>query len=183
MGAVESSIKAEIVRLAKREGRKLVAPLRDELRRLKNRDAERKTQVAGLVEQIRKFQAKERLAETTTKVAAGEVTGRLSPRLIRLLRTKLGLPQGKFAGLLGVSIGSVVNWESGKMNPRPEMRTKILSFRGMKRREAKAIVENLFKAPAPAKKVPAKKRAVATKRRRPTKVRTRRAAKTGRRRG
>lgn len=182
MGAIETSVKAEIVRLAKREGRKLVAPLREELRRLKNRDSERKTQVAGLVEQIRKFQAKERLAETTSKAAAGEVTGRLSPRLIRLLRTKLGLSQSGFAKVLGVSIGSIVNWESGKMNPRPEMRTKILSFRGMKRREAKEIVANLFKAPAPVKKASAKKKAVATKRQQPTKVRTRRAAKTGRRR-
>jgi DNA-binding transcriptional regulator YiaG len=157
MGAVETSIKSEIVRLAKREARKLVGPLREELKRLKNRDGERKTQVAALDERIRQLQAKERLAETTTKAAGGEVKGRLSPRLIKSLRTKLGLSQSGFARLIEVSAISVGQWERGKMNPRPETRAKILSFRGMRRREAKSIVANLFKAAPAAKKTTSKK--------------------------
>jgi DNA-binding transcriptional regulator YiaG len=169
MGAVETSIKAEIVRLAKREARKLVAPLREELKRLKNRDAERKAQVAGLEEKIRRLEAGRRLAETTSKAATGEVKGRLSPRLIKSLRTKLGLSQSGFARLIEVSAISVGQWERGKMNPRPETRAKILSFRGMRRREAKAIVENLLKAAPPVKAV--KKRPASRKKTAPVKRR------------
>lgn len=92
---------------------------------------------------MQKAEAKQRLEASTSKAAAGEVSGRLSPRLVKSLRTKLGLPQGKFASLLGVSLGSVVNWELGKMKPRPDMRTKILSYRGLGRREVKLLMANM----------------------------------------
>jgi DNA-binding transcriptional regulator YiaG len=133
--------------------------LREELKRIKARDAERKTRMAALEERIRRLEAGRRLAETASKAAAGEVKGRLSPRLIKSLRTKLGLSQSGFAKLLAVSPITVGQWERGKMNPRPEMRAKILSFRGMGRREAKGIVENLFQKDKPvvAKAVAGKK--------------------------
>lgn len=143
MGAVESSIKAEIVRLAKREARKLIAPVKEELRRLKKRDAERKANIGRLEQRIQGFQAKELLSATTSKASAGGVKGRLSPRLVKSLRSKLGLAQGAFAKLLGVSIGSIVNWESGKSAPRPEMRAKMLSFRGVGKREVKMMLANM----------------------------------------
>jgi DNA-binding transcriptional regulator YiaG len=181
MGAIDTAIKSEIVRLAKREARKLATPLREELRRLKKRDAERKAEIASLEEKIRKVQAKERLVETTSRAAGGEVKGRLSPRLIKSLRTKLGLSQSGFATLLEVSTLTIGNWEHGKANPRPEMRAKILSFRGMGRREAKAIVANLFQKdkPAAAKAVTGKKAGKSRpgKRRSPRKVRSRKRTK------
>jgi DNA-binding transcriptional regulator YiaG len=148
MGTIDTAIKTEIVRLARREMRKLSAPLKDEVRRLKKRDAERKAHIVALEKQVRKLHARERLTETTAKVVTGDVKGRLSPRLIRSLRKKLGLSQNEFAKLLAVSAVSIGNWEAGRMNPRPDMRAKILSFRGMKRREVKLIVADLLKPAA-----------------------------------
>ncbi|MEK8022920.1 MAG: helix-turn-helix domain-containing protein [Candidatus Hydrogenedentota bacterium] len=110
---------------------------------MKKRNVELKAAISAVDEQTKKMYAKGRLEETASKAASGQVKGRLSPRLVKSLRSKMGLSQGKFAKLLGVSLGSVVNWELGKMNPRPEMRQKMLSFRGMGRREVKLILENL----------------------------------------
>lgn len=158
MGAIDAVIKSEIMRLAKREARKLNLPVREELKRMKAKNLELRTYIVKVDEQVQKLQAKDRLAETTSKAVSGEVTGRLSPRLIRSLRKKLGLAQNGFAKLLGVSIGSIVNWETGKMNPRPEMRAKMLSFRGVGKREVKSILANLFKSPASATPKPAAKK-------------------------
>ncbi len=143
MGAIDTAIKGLIVRLARKEARKITSSIRDEVKRLKKRNVELKAAISAVDEQTKKMYAKGRLEETASKAASGQVKGRLSPRLVKSLRSKMGLSQGKFAKLLGVSLGSVVNWELGKMNPRPEMRQKMLSFRGMGRREVKLILENL----------------------------------------
>lgn len=134
MGAIDTAIKSEIVRLSKREARKLSVPLRSAIKSLKKRDAELKARISSLEGQLQGMRAKERLSETASKAASGEVKGRLSPRLIRALRKRLGLPRQGFAKLVGASSGSVFLWESGKITPRPEMKAKIMSFRGMGRR-------------------------------------------------
>ncbi len=52
-----------------------------------------------------------------------------SPQLsavgIRRLRKKLGLSQKKLASLIGVSMGTIVGWESGKYKPRAEKVAKL----------------------------------------------------------
>ena len=140
MGAIGSAIKAEIVRLSRREARKLTAPLRASNLRLKKRIIGLSTRINSLEQQIQRMQAKEKLTETNAKAASGQVTGRLSPGLIRALRKRLGLPRHEFAKLIGVSTGSVFGWETGKVSPRAEVRAKIMAFRGMGRREVKSIL-------------------------------------------
>lgn len=140
MSSIDTAIKSEIVRLAKREARKLAAPLRDELKRLKKHAVEHRRQLAALATRLQQQQARARLQETTAKAATGAVKGRLSPRLIKALRKRLGLSQQQFAMLLGVSAMTVGSWEKGKNTPRTELKAKLLSFRGMKRREAKLLV-------------------------------------------
>lgn len=179
MSEIGKVIRAEMVRLSRREARKLTAPLRAEIRKLRQRDTERRQEIAALQTRIRGLQAKERLADATAKAASG-VKGRLSPRLILSLRKKLGLSQTEFAKLLDVSAITIGQWERGKMKPRSETRAKILSFRGMGRREAKAIMENLCMDPAPLPKQKAKAKAVKSrsdKRRRPARTTLRRNAK------
>ena len=52
--------------------------------------------------------------------------------LIKQHRKKLGLTQKALAAKLGVSVPSVVNWESGKMNPRGKNLAKVEKFLGTK---------------------------------------------------
>lgn len=159
MSSIDTVIKSEIIRLARREARKSAAPLREEIKKLKKREAERRNHIGALDKLVRKLQAREHLTESTAKVVTGDVKGRLSPRLIRSLRKKLGLSQNEFAKLLAVSMVSIGNWEKGKSTPRPEMKAKILSFRGMKRREVKLLVADLAKAPERAPKKRTRKKA------------------------
>jgi len=153
VSSIDAVIKAEITRLAKREARKLTEPLREEIKKLKKHDVERRRQLTVLATRLQQQQARARLTEQTAQVATGEVKGRLSPKLIRSLRKKLGISQGAFAGLVGVSSITIGNWEKGKSAPRPELKTKVLSLRGMGRREAKLLVaETAAKLSVPAPK-------------------------------
>ena len=65
---------------------------------------------------------------------------RLSPRLIRALRTRLGLSQTKFARLIGVSEVSVVQWEGGRAWPSGKNRAAAVALRRLGRREAQRIL-------------------------------------------
>ncbi len=51
---------------------------------------------------------------------------------IKQHRKKLGLTQKALAAKLGVSVPSIVNWESGKMTPRGKNLAKIEKFLGTK---------------------------------------------------
>lgn len=143
MSSIDTVIRAEIVRLAKREARRLTVTLRANLVRLKKRTVEVKRQLAAIEKRLESREAREKLAATASRAAAGEVKGRLSPGLILKLRKRLGFSRQQFARLLSVSPGAVFTWEAGKVSPRPEMKARILSFRGMGRREARTLLENL----------------------------------------
>ena len=52
--------------------------------------------------------------------------------LIKQHRKKLGLTQKALAAKLGVSVPSIVNWESGKMTPRGKNLVKIEKYLGTK---------------------------------------------------
>lgn len=140
MGTIERAIREEVVRLSRREARKLTEPLREEVRRLKKRTVEQKALLGALERKLDGMQAGARLKEKTAQAASGAVKGRLSPRLIRVLRKRLKLSQQQFAQLLGVSAITIGSWEKGKSAPRPELKARVLSLRGMGRREAKLLV-------------------------------------------
>ncbi len=142
MGKVESAIKMEISRLARREARQILAKSVEEVRRLNKKLA----QIAGEVNAI-----KSRLAQESTRTrfqqAAGGVaveaaeSARLSPGLIKKLRRKLKLTQPELAKLLSVSVSAVGFWESGRVRPRPEMKAKIIGLRSLGRRDVRRLLD------------------------------------------
>ena len=80
---------------------------------------------------------------------------RLSPRLIRVGRARLGLSREGFAKLVGVSAGAVVAWEGGHSKPREEARKALIAVRKLGKREARWRLEalgNAGKGHHPAKK-------------------------------
>ena len=103
---------------------------------------------------------------------------------IKQHRKKLGLTQKALAAKLGVSVPSVVNWESGKMGPRGKNLAKVEKFLGTKasapkKAEKKAAAKPKKKAGRPKGKVGRPKGKVgrpkkaATKAKAPTKRRGR----------
>lgn len=164
MGKVESTIKAEIMRLAKREVRGTFFPLRREVHSLR-------LKLSGL---SKNFLALDRLARETLQEQAKKKMelqaspeevkiSRLTPQRIRLLRNKLGLSQKDLGMLLDVSIGAVGMWEKGKFTPSAKKKAALIALRKLGKRDAKKLLAEKTQATnkgnRPARKNPAGKKA------------------------
>ena len=142
MGKVEGIIKAEIVRLAKREIRKISVPLGRDVWSLKSAVSQLRKTVLAL-ERFAAHQQKE-MAKTKPLLEASpeEVKeSRFSPRLIRSLRGHLGITQKELAVLADVTVGAVHQWENGRFKPGLKKKALMVALRKLGRREVRALVE------------------------------------------
>jgi DNA-binding transcriptional regulator YiaG len=141
MGKMEQTLKSEIVRLAKKQLRATCVPLAREVRQLKRIVRELCRTVRPLKALGAELEA-QRAAELAKLEAAPEEVkaARLSPRLIKKLRQKLGISQGEMATLVGVSTTSVGFWEQGKARPREQTKTALVALRKLGRREVRGIL-------------------------------------------
>jgi DNA-binding transcriptional regulator YiaG len=142
MGKVEGIIKSEIVRLAKREIRKISVPLGRDVWSLKSAVSQLRKAVLTL-QRITASQQKELekrkvpLEATTEEIKVS----RFSPRLIRSLRGHLGITQRELATLTGVTVGAAHHWESGKFKPNMKKKAVIVALRKLGRREVRKLLE------------------------------------------
>lgn len=139
MGKVESTIKSEILRLAKKEIKAAFFPLRREVWAMR-------LKLSGLSKgfAILNRQAKElRLGEVKPKLEASpeEVkASRLTPERIRNLRMKKGLSQRELGILIGATTGAVLSWEKGKFKPKEDKKAALVALRKVKKREVKKML-------------------------------------------
>ena len=142
MGKLEGMIKSEIVRLAKREMRKISVPLGKDVWFLKGTVSRLRRTVLVLerfAAQRQKELGKERIPLEAT---AEEVKiSRFSPRLIRSLRGHLGITQKELAILTGVTVGAIHQWESGQFKPSQKKKAVMVALRRLGRREVRRLVE------------------------------------------
>ncbi len=143
MGKVEAIIKSEIIRLAKREMRRVATPLKKEVWALKSTVSQLRKTVFNL-ERFVSLQRKEWEKKPPLQAPPEEVeTSRLSPKLIRSLRRRLGLSQRDLARLAGVTPLAVYQWESGVFKPAKEKKSVLVALRKLGRREAKKLLEEM----------------------------------------
>jgi len=142
MGKLEGTIKSEIVRLAKREIRKTLVPLRRDVRLLKSTTSQLRKTVLTL-ERIATQQQKELKKRKVPLEATPEEVkkSRFSPRLIRSLRKSLGISQKELATLAGVTVGAAHLWEKGKFGPKDEKKAIMVGLRKLGRREVRKLLE------------------------------------------
>ena len=141
MGKLESMIRDEILRLARREMRKSFVPLRRDFRSVKGIVSQLRKSVLNL-ERFKSQEQKQMAQNAVPEVTLEEVKkARFSPRLIQSLRKKLKITQKELALLAGVSIGAVHQWEGGKSQPRAEKKAKFVALRKLSRRDAKKLLE------------------------------------------
>ena len=141
MGKVENALREEIQRLARKEVRALLEKTVDDVRKLKARVRALEAELQAMKTAKARQQARERIATAQREIASGEASRiRMSAGLIKKLRLRLKLSQPKFARILGVSNAAVGFWESGKANPRPEMRVKIAALRQAGRRDVMRLL-------------------------------------------
>lgn len=141
MGKVESVIKSEIQRLAKREVQAAFFPLRREVRTMKLKLSGLSKNFALLdrlaKEQVRPAESKKLKLQATP----GEVqTSRITPERISSLRKNLGISQRELAILAGVSRWAVVMWEKGKFKPKGAKIASLLALRKLSKPDAKKML-------------------------------------------
>ena len=142
MARFEAIIKSEIVRLAKREVRKISVPLGRDVRSLKSTVSQLRKAVLMLQRIAAQQQRALEKGETPLEAAPEEVkVSRFSPRLIRSLRGHLGLTQKELAVLTGVTVGAVHLWESGQFKPSEKKKAVMVALRKLGRREVRKLVE------------------------------------------
>ena len=138
-------LREEIKRLARRS-------TRADFMRLRKDSAEMRRRVADQRKDIEKLQrdnanlmadAARRLTALphVPEAEAGRI--RISPRIIRSQRKRLGLSRNDFAALIGASPASVFSWESGRAKPRLKVKLALAAVRKLGRREAKRKLELL----------------------------------------
>ena len=157
MGKLESTIKSEIQRLAKREIRTTFIPLRREVRAMR-------LKLSGLFknfsalnrltkDQLQKM-PKKGLEATPEEVKAS----RLTPSRIRGLRKKLSISMRELGVLTGTSLGAILSWEKGKFKPRGDKKAALVGLRKMRKRDVrKMLTEKVDKKPERTRKSRAKK--------------------------
>jgi DNA-binding transcriptional regulator YiaG len=151
MGKMEQTIKLEIIRLAKKQMRVTYVPLARDVRRMKRAVRELRKTVAVLAKLGAEIAAERAAAQAKLGAAPEEVeVARISPRLIKKLRQRLGISQGELAALVGVSAGAVGFWEQGKARPRGRNKAAMVALRKLGRREVRRILAERKAAAKPA---------------------------------
>ena len=139
MGKIETTLKAEITRLSRRETKGLISKPMVELGRLRRRLAAVERELRAIKAASAEEKAKAKI-RTATETIAGDQSVRLSPRLIRSLRGRLAISQAELAKLVGVSAVAVGSWETGRSKPRAATKARIAGLRRLGRREARRLL-------------------------------------------
>lgn len=152
-------IKNEIRRIARRESNAVAKNLKRDVVALKRA----MSHVRKLASSLEKAVAKHRavigaLGKESVRSAASDTKGtRFRKDTVKSLRRRLGISQGAFAKVVGVSLGTVHNWESGTV-PQAKQRTTLLGLRKMGARQVKEILAGLSSPPAEALRRAGKKK-------------------------
>jgi DNA-binding transcriptional regulator YiaG len=149
MPNIMTALKAEIVRLARKEVKAATDPIRKPANVTRLTLADLKRRVAALEKQLK--QADARLAKIPQPVpeeAPAKAKGWISGKGVRSLRQKLGLSQEAFAKLVGVSPNGVYQWEAkpGMLRLREKTRAAVFAARELGAREAKAKLAEMASA-------------------------------------
>ncbi|MBI5242789.1 MAG: helix-turn-helix domain-containing protein [Elusimicrobia bacterium] len=141
-------LKTEIARLARRSTAPIYKPLKRDVAALKRALAQEKRLTARLAKDNARL-----IADLNTRIAAPPTVSedevkhaRISPRLIKSQRARLGLSRHAFAKLVGVSGGAVLAWESGRSKPRAVAKAALVAIRKLGKRTARERLRVLVEA-------------------------------------
>jgi hypothetical protein len=135
-------LKLEVRRLAAREIKRALRPLRRVQKQVKTLRFVSRAQRRSLATIQRRFERlKGRVATGQAALrGAGRRSSPVSPEMVRSIRSRFGMTRLQFAKLLDVSPGSIFGWEQGRTTPRGGSQSKILGLRKVGAREARARV-------------------------------------------
>ncbi len=136
MPNVASVLREEITRLARKEIRQQVGPLKKANVELRRTVAALKSEVTALRRGVR-FLEKQEKGRLKAAPKAGAAEGvRFAARWVKADRERLGLSAKDFGLLVGVAGLTIYNWEKGKSKPRDKQLAAWAKMRGIGKREA-----------------------------------------------
>lgn len=133
MPNLSTILKGEITRLARKEIKAAVDPVRKASAGQRREIAELKRQVAALQRDLKAALKPSKVLKQEGEASASK---RFSAKGMKSLRAKLGLSAGDFGLLVGASGQSIYKWETGKAVPRASQLPALASVRGIGKREA-----------------------------------------------
>ncbi len=144
MPNLQSVLRQEIQRLARREVRSELAATKKAVAQHRREIAELKRINTALERTVSYLQSREtkRLKTGPSNAEPPEGT-RFSTRSMKAQRKRSGLSQEDYASLVGVSSSTIYNWESGSTKPSGKHLATLVSLRGIGMREAKKHLELL----------------------------------------
>ncbi len=149
MPNIMTALKAEIVRLARKEAKAATDPIRKPANATRLTLADLKRRVAALEKENKRLAALlSKLPQPAPEEAPAKAKGWISGKGVRSLRQNLGLSQDAFSKLVGVSPNCVYNWEAkpGMLRLRETTRAAVFAARELGAREAKAKLAEMAAA-------------------------------------
>jgi DNA-binding transcriptional regulator YiaG len=139
-----SELKIEISRLARKEIKKELEPIKRVNAAQRGYIADLRREVADLQKEVNRLRRE--LVKAAPEVEQEEPDTRfwITGKGVASLRSRLGLTQAEFGKLAGVTTQSIVKWEKseGKIPFRQQQTAlNVQTIRGMGKREARAALE------------------------------------------
>lgn len=143
MPDIASVLKAEISRIARKEARSAVLPLRRVISQGRAEISALKRQVQVLEKQLKRTRVSAPAEATDASTGDETETQRLrfSAKGFAAQRQRLGLSAAQMGALLGVSDQSVYKWEDGKARPRARQLPAIAQLRKAGKKQVLAQLE------------------------------------------
>ena len=131
MANLATVLKSEIARVARKEARAEVEPLRKANAQYRSAIAQLRRQISGLEKQLK--QAKRRVSAAAPTVEPPGTARRFSASRLAAHRTKVGLSAAAYGKLVGMSGATIYLWEQGKSRPSAEQLTKLAALRSLRK--------------------------------------------------
>jgi DNA-binding transcriptional regulator YiaG len=139
MPNIAQVLKDETQRLARKEVRAATVPLKKDVAALKRTAADLKRRLTALEREYGQMIAVVKRGKTSSVKVADEEVGsaRITAKMIKSLRSRLGISQADLAALLGVGANSVYLWEAkeGRLSFRGDTKAGIVELRNMSKAE------------------------------------------------
>ncbi|MCG2592986.1 helix-turn-helix domain-containing protein [Ramlibacter sp. XY19] len=138
MPNVASVLKDEIARVARKELRAEIEPLKRASAQNRSSIAALKREIASLQKQLRKSARSSGASQERGGEDSDGPRRRFSATRLAAHRKKLGLSAAEYGKLAGVSGQSVYKWEQGSTRPRASQLESVAEVRALGKREARA---------------------------------------------
>lgn len=145
MANVAELLKSEIARIARREVRKETKTLASVVRQQKAKIVALQKQLAA-VQKERKASHRKSLAidpALTPSVVPRRRNGQFRPDGLKQLRAEHKISAAVLSRILGVTVQSIYNWESGKTRPNVTQFEKIIILTNMGKREFRSRLASM----------------------------------------